>query len=160
MSSTLLSSIQFRCRNRSLNIDSDSSNERLSSDKFSNYKLPRNRSVLVWNYGVVISEFIDFKIIHHTKRWSTWTRYTTINIYMTLSNHNVLEKITTLFNYHLPGTTLPRKFGDFLRTFDFLFVQCHKINTVKVLLKMTTKIYPGNAIVSNFQYAQCFCLQF
>ena len=77
-----------------------------------------------------------------------------------LSNHNVLEKITTLFNYQLSGTTLPRKFGDFVRKLDFLFVQCHNINTVKVLLKMTTKIYPGNAIVSNFQYAQCFCLQF
>jgi hypothetical protein len=41
-----------------------------------------------------------------------------------LSNHNVLEKITTLFNYQLSGTTLPRKFGDFVRKLDFLFVQC------------------------------------
>ena len=73
-----------------------------------------------------------------------------------------MHKFNISINYHLSGKhrTTEQHFGDFLRKFDFLFVECHKINTVKVLLKMTTTIYHGNAIFSNFQYAQCFCLQF
>lgn len=74
--------------------------------------------------------------------------------------------ISINYMYHLSGKhrTTEQHFREnseiSYKKFDFLFVQCHKINTVKVLLKMTTNIYHGNAIVSNFQYAQCFCLQF